>query len=340
MYSDRTDVRTPVSGLSSGKEPIRLAQVVDCNPAAYTVDVKLSRTEAISSVPILNAQGASQGRDVAWLQNLRGATVVLLLVYHQYYVLGTVPTLLKTMDLDQVQDVVEEAPEHGGGNEETYQNSVERNYHGGRPIDFYPQDKVLATDTGVLLGLFNAGLIKLKASPLCQIVMGRFKDFIRFMARRIQAYTDFGEIETVHTPEGKVGLHIKGGASFADETHPAKAEWTVQAWLGHDPNDEDSRLHLLVNNVAKDKYVTMTFDVHGNLLAQATQDITLVAGRDANIKVAQGDLNILTEAGNAVISIEGKTVWTSKGTMDIDGGSGDLSGAVTKKCKCAFTGEG
>lgn len=286
----------------------------------------------------MGTQGPSHGRDVVWLQNLRGSTVLLILVYHQYYLLNTVPNLSLGFTDSEAIPLLEEAPGHGGANKDTYIQAAERTYQGGRPVDFYPQDKVLATSTGVLLGLFNEGVVKLKASPLCQIILGRYKDFIRLVSRRVQAFTDFGEIETVHTPEGKVGLHIRGGADFAGETHPSVAEWTVQAWLGHDPLDPDSRLHLLVNNIAKDQYVTMTFDQNGHLLAQATQDITLVAGRDANIKVEQGDLNILTEAGNAVISIEGKTVWTSNGTMDLDGGSGDLSGAVTQKCKCAFTG--
>jgi phage baseplate assembly protein V len=43
--------------------------------------------------------------------------------------------------------------------------------------------------------------------------------------------------------------------------------------------------------------------------------------------------------GEVTINVTGKTTIVSDGTIDIDGGSGDLSGAVTQMCICAFTGK-
>ncbi len=42
--------------------------------------------------------------------------------------------------------------------------------------------------------------------------------------------------------------------------------------------------------------------------------------------------------GTAEITVNGKTTLISKGGVDIDGGSADLSGVVTQSCICPFTG--
>lgn len=51
----------------------------------------------------------------------------------------------------------------------------------------------------------------------------------------------------------------------------------------------------------------------------------------------KGDVEVKA-TGKCDVAIDGKTTYLSKGTMDIDGGSGGVSGVVTQKCICPFTG--
>ncbi|WP_051321681.1 phage baseplate assembly protein V [Chrysiogenes arsenatis] len=51
-----------------------------------------------------------------------------------------------------------------------------------------------------------------------------------------------------------------------------------------------------------------------------------------------GDLKF-DVAGQADITVQGKATLIAKGTVDIDGGSGALKGAVQGECLCAFTGK-
>ncbi len=53
---------------------------------------------------------------------------------------------------------------------------------------------------------------------------------------------------------------------------------------------------------------------------------------------ASGELAI-NVVGNANITVGGKTTLISQATVDIDGGSGELLGAVQGHCLCAFTGK-
>lgn len=320
---------------TTGGPLFSVGTVLDCNPQAYTVDVKLDGLRQFTGVPLLDVYGSPHSRDVTWLRDLRGARVLLGQVNGTHFVFGTLPVETRQTSTEEVSPLVEGG--YGGSEQQTYGRSSEKHYNSGRPVDMYPQDKVLRTSSGTLLGLFNEGLAVLKASPLCQIVLGRFRDFVRIVARRFQLFTDFGEIETVHEG-GRVGLHLRGGAEFATEAHPEVAEWTVRAWVGHDPSDPEARLHILVNNVAKDQFVDVVFDQNGNIKAQASKDATLKIGNNIGIISESGNLMVDIQSGSTIIHTKGKTSIHSEGTIDIDGGSGDLSGVVTRKCICPFTG--
>lgn len=71
--------------------------------------------------------------------------------------------------------------------------------------------------------------------------------------------------------------------------------------------------------------------LHGekNIYMSAIENLKVIVQGDAQVNVS-GDSNIETT---------GHTVIKSMGMIDIDGGSGDLSGVVTKTCICPFTGK-
>lgn len=295
------------------REPYRIGTVVDCNPAAMTVDVRIVESEYLSSVPVMNLYGAAYARDLSWLQDLRGATVLLFFVGSQYFVLGTLPQQVLSSDTSTVSTIHE--PGAGGAEALTYQRDISRNFHSGRPQDFLSGDKVLRTSSGALLGLFSEGAALLKASPMCQILLGRFKDFIRLIARRFQVYSDFGEVHLEHTEQGRVRASLHGGADFASETHPDQAKWTVQAWIGDDPQNPDSRVHVRVNDAANAEFVTLTLDILGNISVETSKDFVAAYGQDERSTV--GRTREVAVAGDDSLTVGGEATREVTGSLTI-----------------------
>lgn len=269
----------------SRSDVLRLGTVVDCNTSSYTVDVKLTEVDTLTDVPVLNLYGASHGKDLAWLSDLRGALVALVRIQSQYYVMGTVPISTRSANLDNVSPALE--PGYGGENTYTYSKAAHAIHSSGRPTDFLPGDKILRSSSGAMLGIFMEGISLLKASPLCQIVLSRFRDLLRIVSRRVQVFSDFGELHVEHTPQGRVGTHLMGGASFAEETHPSQAKWTVQVWVGDDPANPDNRLHIRVNDKDNGEYVTLELDQLGNMVLDTSKDRIATHGQDEKIDVAR-----------------------------------------------------
>lgn len=52
----------------------------------------------------------------------------------------------------------------------------------------------------------------------------------------------------------------------------------------------------------------------------------------------KGDI-IVNATGDCTVTVQGRTIIKSMGDVEIDGGSGDVTGVVTKACICAFTGK-
>ena len=280
----------------------RVGTVYACNPATFTVDVQLGPSETQIGVPILNTYGGPFARDMSWLQHLLGARVVLMLVASQYYVLGTLASQVFDTDASEAAEIL--LPGYGGTEESTYGAHENRNFHAQRPQDFFPGDKILRSTSGALLGLLSEGSVVLKASALSQIIMGRFKDFCRIIARKFELFTDFGEVTSAQTEEGRVGIQVKGGADFLTETHPTQGKWTVQVWLGDDPENPENRLKVKVNNPDDSEHVTMEMDTEGNMTVDTTNDYTATHGGDRTTTIKGDDTT--TTNGNMKETVKGK----------------------------------
>ena len=234
--------------------------ITECNPASKAVDVQLSEGDYVTGVPILNTYGAAHATDMSWLTDLRGAYVLVLELAGKHFIAGTIPQEVSDTSTSNTIPVFHEG--FGGSNQDTYARSVYKNFQSGRPVDYFTGDKILRAGNSSTFGLFREGSSVWKVSSLTQIVLGKFKDFIRMIGRRFQIYSDFGEMHLEHSATGRVRASLHGGADFSTETHPTVAKWTVQAWLGDDDgNNPDNRLHIRVNDVDNAEYVTMEFDI-------------------------------------------------------------------------------
>ena len=262
-------------GSVDNKPTFAVGVVISCNPSSFTADVLVNRIEAYTNVPIVNLYGDRSSGDLSWVNSYRGAQVLLTNVSGVYYILGTIPSVS-----EQIQDLKDTnlpisshdvPPESFKGYDETTLN----NYTTNRPSDFVESDKILRATDGAELSLLRAGVARLKASPTAQIILAKIRDLVRIVSRRFQLFSDFGEVNITHDGEGKVCCHIKGGASFSEETHPEVAEWTVQSWLGNYFGNTDARAVLRVNNIEQDQFAQIALLQTGEYRAETSKDYSI-----------------------------------------------------------------
>lgn len=308
---ERKSYHSPVSGQDSPGALIRSGTVISVNPRTYTAVVKMPDIEAAQSVGMLNIYGASYGEDLVWLQNLRGAEVLLIKYANQYYILGTKPVQVTETDDTIVEGVTDTG--HGGADPNSYQRRLDyRSFNPNRPSDILPGDKVIRADDGAEISLQRGGIAVLKGSPMAQIILGKVKDFLRILSRRVQWFTDFGELIFKHESTGRVGLEVHGGADFTSETHPSKALWTVQSWLGDYPNDSQSRLFIRVNDVSNSQFVTLRMGIDGTVELETTQDKMETIGAQADERVGTTKLSLsngqMTLQSNTAVYVQAPVI--------------------------------
>lgn len=287
---ERKSYSSMFSGQDSPGNDIRSGTVISVNPRTFTAVVKMPDIEGAMSVGMLNIYGASYGEDLVWLQNIRGAEVLLIKHAGQYYILGTKPVQVTKTDDSVVDDVTDTG--HGGASELSYRKRLDyRSMNPNRPSDFMPGDKIIRADDGAEIGLFRGGVAVLKGSPMAQIILGKIKDFLKIISRRVEWFTDFGELLFKHDASGKVGMEIHGGANYG-ETHPGAAQWTVQAWLGDYPSDSQSRLYVRVNDPGNGQFVTLRMGTDGTIEMETSKDKMETIGEAADEQVGTTKLSV------------------------------------------------
>lgn len=274
-------------------DTFQMGIVVDYNPASATCDVQLSRGGLVRGIPVLNTQGSQHGTDMSWTSNLRGAAVAVIRMNNQLYVMATIPSPQTKVDTPPISEPAT-LPGYGGGNQDTYGKPVDRDFSTMRSKDHLTGDKILKSDGGAEVTAMKEGVARLKASPLCQFILCKIKDLGRLVTRVFQHFTDFGEVNFTHKDTGRVGVYLCGGADYMAETHPGKAKWTIQTWLGDHPDNAQDRLFVRVNDVDNAKYVTLAFDIDGNAYLHTTNDTKVKAEHDIEL---DADVDIQLHSG-------------------------------------------
>lgn len=268
--------------------------VSSVNVNSFTVTVVTGDNSLHSNVPVLDVYGTYMNQDVTWLKSLSGTNVLLVYLFDRYYVLAVIPFEIVDASKreDRVGDERLEFPSgsgvDGGADSGSYGKLTYKNFSGRRPTDIFDGDKIIRAEGGAEVSLLRGGIARLRGGPLCQLILTKFKELGMLITRTFKHFTDFGEVEYTHNEEGRVGMHLKGGADYKQETHPKDPKWTVQAWIGDCPEDsEDTRLYLKVNDINLQNYVTVSFDIGGNISLDATKDEFKDIGRNSNIDIAK-----------------------------------------------------
>ena len=275
---------------------VRTGLVTDFNTTSFTADVKLEGSEFLTAVPVLGMYGTTYGSDMVWLQNLRGAVVLLILVDGSYHILSTVPQLVKQTNTDTYKGTIPET-EASTTVTDVRKTLKYQNFNPNRPTSITPGDKVLRAEGGAEVGVLRGGIIRLKAASMAQIIMGKFRDFVRIVSRRFQIFSDFGEVDFFHAADGKVGLNIKGGASYMDETHPEVDKYTVLLSMGHCESDETHRLYVEVRSADGEAMSKCSLAADGKADMWSKGDLTIKTEAKVSVEAA-ADVSI--DAGGAV----------------------------------------
>lgn len=334
--------------------------VVDCNPAGCTVDVQLETGAMLTSVPLMNTYGSAVGTDLTWLNNYRGSTVVLVKIGGQFYVFGTMPvqhnpyydteTKEKILANDKETTVLnspfsQDVHKFGFGGDDvaTYQKAAARDWHSGRPMDFMQGDKVLSNDVGSSVGIFKEGVIRIKASPLAQIILGKYRDFCRIVARTFQGYFDFGEVHIDSDKDGNTSLQILGGAKFKTESSPdnvpGAGKWTIQVFMGNYKTDDGtdlnadneytppevtaSRFYVRVTNADDDtKYSGFMLDNGGGFTLQSSETYT-DTNKNRKIEVLESEERIIGQDRTLEVNGDDTVTIMQDASKSVTGSWGD-----------------
>lgn len=105
------------------------------------------------------------------------------------------------------------------------------NYRGGRPKDILPGDWIRLGSRGNYVAVLEGGLSILRGGELSQVIANPHDDSVRILARNLDLYTDFGEIEFTNNG-GQVNMSLSGGSQQEDETSPSVGGFTISADLG------------------------------------------------------------------------------------------------------------
>jgi len=304
---------------SHGAAINEFATVVDINPAAFSADVVLADGRTLQGVGFVGLYGSPLSQDITWLHNLRGATVRIAQLGSEYFILYTVPAQQVENDADFSIAATQE--EVGGTDPNTYKDSTYTDYSSTRDGSFLPGDKILRANSDTELSLWREGVARLKASALSQFILGKYKDFARLIARVYQFYSDFGEVKSTHNAEGRVGLHVKGGADFEKETHPQAANWTVQVWMGDYPDDPDARLFVRVNDQDGTEHVTLKYDIHGNQKIKASNDDIQEVGNDRDHTILNDERTMVGKNSSLQVLKDRDAQVGGDDTTSVDGDS-------------------
>jgi hypothetical protein len=261
---------------------IRVGIVVDFNPVSHTASVQMSASEVVTDAPVLGMYGPQGSHDFVNLNSLLGATVALILIEAQYHVLSTMPEV-SALPVEGPQPEASASSEYESALKTIREEAVTRSFNPNRSTDLLAGDKLIRSSEGAEMGVFQGGIAKLKASPMAQFILGKFKDLARLIARRVQIFSDFGEIEIFHREGGRVGLEIRGGADLLDETHPTKGNWTALVTIGSHADDKSRRVFLETRDASGGTMSTFSMTNDGKVDVWCSGKVNISAEKEVNL---------------------------------------------------------
>ena len=172
--------------------------VTNVDPIRFVCSVRTTRGQLFNEVPWLLPTGGSGKSGMHVCPNI-GDQVVVSTSLSYPVIIGSLPRIgLPDTELTNVSGSTTGIDAGNGSN---IQNGYSANPN--KPSDFLPGDHVITTDGGGIFAMLANGTAMIKASPLAQIVLSKYDDLVRVMARNWERFSDVGQ-QTVANVKGRM----------------------------------------------------------------------------------------------------------------------------------------
>lgn len=174
------------------------ATVTNVDPIRFTCSVKTTRGQLLDSITWLLPTGGSGGTGAHFSPNV-GDQVLLNTSLGYPLIIGCMPRPgLPRTDLTSISGSPLPVDT---GNATSMKNGYTANPN--KPSDFVPGDHIHTNDSGGALGILANGTVIARASALAQILISKFDDIVRIVARNFEKFTDFGQ-QTIANVGGRM----------------------------------------------------------------------------------------------------------------------------------------
>ena len=174
------------------------ATVTNVDPIRFVCAVKTIRGQFYSDVSWLLPTGGSGRSGVHFSPNV-GDLVVITTSLSYPIIIGSLPRVGTPETQLTSQSGYELEVDAGGAS--NLRNGTSSNPN--KPSDFAPGDFVLTSEGGGIFSMMANGSTLIKASPLAQVLISKFDDLVRIVARNWERLSDAGQ-QTVANVNGRL----------------------------------------------------------------------------------------------------------------------------------------
>jgi hypothetical protein len=217
--------------------------VLDSDPATHTARVELDMNKGSPTCSILSRVHDPDLRGGEVYLPKPGARVVVSYTDdNEPFILGYLkeasssgePGTNTPGDLMKNSAIPMADPYTGGANDPVNRLGGEDSRREGDAGDAGRGDWLLNSSDGNGLAVLEGGVNIFKAGDLSQILGFKLGDLIRIVAQNFELFTGMGELR-VTTENKKSKIEFKGSTE-AEDAHPTREQWNIEAGLGGDAN--------------------------------------------------------------------------------------------------------
>jgi len=172
--------------------------VTNVDPIRFVCSVKTMKGQFFDQVQWLLPTGGA-GKSGMHISPNVGDQVVISTSLSYPIIIGSLPRMgLPTTELTNVTGATLAVD---GGNSSDMRNGYSANPN--KPSDFTPGDYVITTEGGGIFAMLANGSALIKSSPLAQIIVSKFDDLVRVVARNWERMSDIGQ-QTIANVSGRM----------------------------------------------------------------------------------------------------------------------------------------
>ena len=221
-----------------------------------------------------------------------------------------------------------------GGADKFFKGLGRKPYRWG-PADLMPGDKMIMGKLGNYLGILSGGLAVLRGGPLSQIILSKYRDYVKIISRNFELFTDFGIIRSRNI-KGQTNFEILGNATGRKTNSIGETAWDYVFRLGGK--------NLLDLQLMRDKFqLSIDSDGHTTIKTAASFSVDMASAPEINITGNQthnvdGSKEEFFTGDNQMVVRGTRTLKAGRLITSVSGADNKVvAGPVTKNYMRTFT---